>query len=436
MNPARSPQLTGTLPIRSHTPSAVAATSGDVVTVRDHLDQLHHRRRVEEVHADHVGGPGRGHGALHHRQRGRGRRQDRARLADLVERGEHRALDVQLLDDGLDDEVDVAEVLQPRRAGDPGDGGVALVLGEPAAHHALVQRLAQLGERRRHLRLAAPAHHHVQARFREHLDDARRHPTGADHADALDVPHRDVVGHGAVRGLRVRHHLRAVRARVGVEAAAALAALQPRGDHLLEDRRGGVQQVARLRVHRLEDLVRGVQPDEVQQRQRAHRVAAAVAHGGVEVLAGGVALLVHPRGVVEVAEEQRVGDEARAVADHDGHLVQRGGERLQVVDDVRLGHHRAHQLDQPLHGRGVEEVHADQPTRASGAHRELGDRERRRVRREDDVGAAHLVQLAEHARLELEVLGNGLDDEIGVGEVGHRRGGGDPRRAARRRPPG
>ena len=53
-----------------------------------------------------------------------------------------------------------------------------------------------------------------------------------------------------------------------------------------------------------------------------------------------------------------------------------------------------HQLDQPLHGSRVEEVHADHPTRASGAHRELGDRERRRVRREDDVGAAHLVQLA------------------------------------------
>ena len=75
--------------------------------------------------------------------------------------------------------------------------------------------------------------------------------------------------------------------------------------------------------------------------------------------------------MVEVAEEQRVGDEARPVADHDGHLVQGGGEGLQVVDDVLFGHHRAHQLDQPLHGGRVEEVHADDPAGPPGVHRQL-----------------------------------------------------------------
>ena len=171
-------------------------------------------------------------------------------------------------------------------------------------------------------------------------------------------------GTRAGRGVGVGHDLRAVRRGVGVEAAAALAAQQARGDHLLEDRRGRVQLVARLRVHRVEDLVRGVEPDEVEQRERAHRVAAAVAHGGVEVLAGGVALLVHPRRVVEVAEQQRVGDEAGPVPDHDGHLVQRWRRTPSVVDDVGLGHDRAHELDEPLHRSRVEEVHADDADRA------------------------------------------------------------------------
>ena len=80
-----------------------------------------------------------------------------------------------------------------------------------------------------------------------------------------------------------------VRALVGVEAAAGLAAEQAGGDHLLEDRRRRVQPVAALLVHRVEDLVRRVEADQVEQRQRAHRVAAAEPHGGVDVLARGVA---------------------------------------------------------------------------------------------------------------------------------------------------
>ena len=91
---------------------------------------------------------------------------------------------------------------------------------------------------------------------------------------------------------------------VGVEAAARLAAEQSGGHHLLEDRRRRVQPVAALLVHRVEDLVGRVEADQVEQRERAHRVAAAEPHRGVDVLAGGVLALEHRHGVVEVAEEQ------------------------------------------------------------------------------------------------------------------------------------
>ena len=119
----------------------------------------------------------------------------------------------------------------------------------------------------------------------------------------------------ARRRLGVGDDDRAVGGLVGVEAAPGLAAEQPGGDHLLEDRRRSVQPVAALPVHRVEDLVRRVEPDQVEQRERPHRVAAAEPHRRVDVLAGRVVALVHRDRVVEIAEQQRVGDEAGLVAD-------------------------------------------------------------------------------------------------------------------------
>jgi hypothetical protein len=62
--------------------------------------------------------------------------------------------------------------------------------------------------------------------------------------------------------------------------------------------------------------------------------AAAELHRRVDVLAGGVARLEHVRGVVEVAEQQRVGDEPGLVADHDRELAELLRQRLDVGHDV------------------------------------------------------------------------------------------------------
>src|SRR5699024_5507048 len=97
------------------------------------------------------------------------------------------------------------------------------------------------------------------------------------------------------------------------EAATALTAEQAGGDHLLEYGRGRMQSVTALPVHRVEDLVRSVETDQVEQRERAHRVPAAETHRGVDVFAGRVLAVEHRRGMVEVAEQQCVGDEAGLV---------------------------------------------------------------------------------------------------------------------------
>ena len=240
-----------------------------------------------------------------------------------------------------------------------------------------------------------------------------------------------------VRGRRVGvgDDDRAVGRLVGVEAAAGLAAEQAGGDVLLEDRRRRVQPVAALLVHRVEDLVRRVEPDQVEQRQRAHRVAAAEPHRGVDVLAAGVLALVHRDRVVEVAEQQGVGDEARLVATDHGALPEPAEQRLDVVEDLLLGDDGADDLDQVLHRGRVEEVHADHAAGEVVGGGDLGDAQRGGVGREDAVVGDDPVELAEDRLLDLERLDHGLDDDVGLGELlelGRER---DPARSARPAPP-
>ena len=218
------------------------------------------------------------------------------------------------------------EVVERGGAGQPAEHlGLGRLL-ELAALDGLVERALDGGADGVDLVLGAADVDDVVPGLGEDLDDPGGHRAGADHADQVDVvlQLRLVVGR---RRPVIGDDDGAVGALVAVEALAGLAAEQAGGDHLLEDRRRGVQAVAALAVHRVEDLVRRVQADQVEQRQRAHRVAAAEAHRRVDVLAGGVAVLVHRDRVVEVAEQQRVGDEARLVAADDGVLAERLHER-------------------------------------------------------------------------------------------------------------
>ena len=342
---------------------------------------------------------------------------------DLVERGEQRLLDREVLDHRLDDEVAVRELVELRRAGDPAERGGLVVLGGLAALHRLVEGLLERADHLGDLVVAARAEDHVVPGLRADLDDAGRHGAGADDTDPL---HRARLRTTGRRGLGLAHDCRRVRLLVGVEAAAGLAAEEAGGHELLEDRCGRVQVVARLVVHRVEDLVRRVQADQVEQRQRAHRVAAAEPHRRVDVLARRVAALVHRHRVVEVAEQQRVGDEAGAVTRGHVGLADACDQRLDVLDDARLGDDGLHDLDQPHDRGGVEPVHAEHAGRPFRRNGDLGHRQRRRVGGEDGVRVADLVQLGEHRLLEVQSFRDRLDDELDVGEVGQRRRGRDP----------
>ena len=100
----------------------------------DHLDQRHHRGRVEEVEADHLVGAQRRFADLGDRERGGVGGEDRVPGRRRIQLAEDRLLDLHLLRHGLDHEVDVAEVLVARRAGDQAhhlcEARIGLLLGQ------------------------------------------------------------------------------------------------------------------------------------------------------------------------------------------------------------------------------------------------------------------------------------------------------------------
>ena len=180
-----------------------------------------------------------------------------------------------------------------------------------------------------------------------------------------------------------------------------------------------MQPVTGLRMHRLENLERGVEPDQVEQRQRSHRKAATGPHGGVEVLPARESGAVHPHRGVEVAEQQGVRDEPGAVVDDDRRLAEPARQRRHGVHGVGVAHHGADHLDELQDGRRVEEVHAHDAIRSAGARGDRGDRQRRGVGGEHCVRPAHLVGGVEDGLLEVHPLGNRLDHEVDVGQVLH-----------------
>ena len=336
-------------------------------------------------------------------------------------------LTAEVLGDRLDDEVDVGQRLARGRAGDPAEQRVGVL----AAHPALLHRAgAVAGERGAHGLATLSSQRATKVTAYPALAKTSMMPVAIvpDPTTPTEATGRsDTPAGGPPAGVWASATT-CGRARLGVrvEAPTRLAAEQPGADHLLDDRAGRVQPVAALLVHRVEDLVGGVEADQVEQRERAHRVAAAEAHGGVEVLAGRVAALVHRHRVVEVAEQQGVGDEAGLVADDHRLLAEPLGERLDVLEDVVGGDHGADHLDELLHRRRVEEVHADDPLGVRRRDGDLGDRQRGGVGGQHGVRRDDRVDLAEQLLLEVELLRNGLDHELAVGEVGQVTAEGDP----------
>ncbi len=94
----------------------------------------------------------------------------------------------EILEDRLDYEVDVAEIREARRAGDPRADGGRVGGGEDAARDAVVQRLLDDAEAARDLLIVEVDERDAEAFGRHLLGDAAPHVAGADDGEAFEGP--------------------------------------------------------------------------------------------------------------------------------------------------------------------------------------------------------------------------------------------------------
>src|SRR6266536_442007 len=213
---------------------------------------------------------------------------------------------------------------------------------------------------------------------------------------------------------------------VVVEPPAGLPAQEPRRHHPLQQGRGGVDRVLELVVQHAGDVQRGVQPDEVEQGQRAHRVGQPQVHGLVDVLFGGDAVVEHLDRAVQVRHQQEVHDEPGPVLGQHGLLADPLAVGPGELDRLVGGLQPPDDLHQLQHRRRVEEVHADHPVGPAGLGGQLRDGKRRRVGGQHDLVAGELRELGEDILLDVDVLGGGLDHQVHVGNRADVGPAGDP----------
>src|SRR3989338_2319554 len=206
-------------------------------------------------------------------------------------------------------------------------------------------------------------------------------------------------------------------ARVVVEPLAGLASVKPREHHPFHQGRRSEPPLAELVEHDVGNVIRGVDSDQIQEGERAHRVSAAELHALVDVGDAADALLDGAEGVQDVRHQQAVHNEAGAVQRSDRHLPQALREAEHRLLDPRVGLDGADELDQLHEGDRVEEVQADETLRPFRGHRHFGYRQRRGVAGEDRLFLEGALESAESLLLGPQVLHHGFDHEIAILEV-------------------
>ena len=116
--------------------------------------------------------------------------------------------------------------------------------------------------------------------------------------------------------------------------------------------------------------------------------------------------------MVQVTEEQAVGDKPCLVlADH-SFLADLFSESPDLLDDRIVGNHGANDLNEVLNRSWVEKVQTDNPRRLTHSGRDLGYGQGRCVGAPDDVFGHQTIELGEHVALEVKVFGNRLDNNV------------------------
>src|SRR5829696_4829183 len=112
-------------------------------------------------------------------------REHRAVAADAVEIAEDLLLDLDLFEDGLDDDVGVGDGVEVGRRADPRQRGVAIVGADPALLYEAGRALADRVDTATQRFVGDVTQDHLPSRLCSDLRDTRSHEPGPDDGDSL-----------------------------------------------------------------------------------------------------------------------------------------------------------------------------------------------------------------------------------------------------------
>ena len=180
-----------------------------------------------------------------------------------------------------------------------------------------------------------------------------------------------------------------------------------------------------------------VEADEVGELERPHRVVEADPRAGIDVLGRADPLLERPHRLGEERHQDPVDDEPRPVGRDDDLLAELAGRAPRTASTVSsdVAWPRISSTS-GMTGTGLKKCIPRNRSRARRTDR-LGqavDRDRARVRGEDRVRAARAGRAPATGLLDVEVLEDGLDDEVRVARRAEVVGRVDPRQRRVARP--
>src|SRR5882724_358032 len=179
----------------------------------------------------------------------------------------------------------------------------------------------------------------------------------------------------------------------------------------------------RLHALALADAPAHVEAGEVAHREGAHREAE-VGEDLVHLVGQG-ALEDQLLGLAPALVQHAVAHEAVADADQHRHLGDAAAHAHRGGDHILGRLLTAHDLEQPHHVGGAEEVHADHAVRPLGGGGDLVHVQRGGVGGEHCPRLADLVDLREDFLLDRHLLEDSLDHDVGVGDLAPVGGAGD-----------
>src|SRR6266446_1503651 len=199
---------------------------------------------------------------------------------------------------------------------------------------------------------------------------------------------------------------------VDIEPLPRFPAQLPGSNHFLEQRRRTVLAPVEPVLQQLHDGETDIEPDQVGQRQRTQRMVHAELHDLIDAFGGRDSILHAEDRLVDHRHEHSIRHEpGRVVHDNRG-LAQLFRDLNRLFDHPFPSSLSPYHFDERHERDRVHEVHPDDTLRPVGLLGDFRDGDRGRIRREDRTRRCQAIEVFEHLKLDVRILGCGLHDDL------------------------